>query len=230
MWRRDSGRLLVVILLGALAQAEELAVGELLIASRKSADPDLAKTVVLLVHYDEQGAIGLVVNRPSEVPLSEVFPALKAAAAPVYKGGPIAIGIRALLRSRSKPGQAVHVFGDVSTISNKRLLDELVAAGTPSSSFRVYAGYTGWSVRQLKNEVALGLWTVLPGDAGVVFDPRFVVPQQDKITERVDCPVVPEFEALVESPSVRSEHFNNYGGVEKVVLVSVGQNRLPADD
>jgi putative AlgH/UPF0301 family transcriptional regulator len=171
LWRRDSGRLLVGVLLGVLAQAEELAVGKLLVASRKSVDPELAKTVVLLVHYDEQGAIGLVVNRPSKVPLSEVFPALKAAAAPVYAGGPIAIGIRALLRSRSKPGQAAHVFGDVSMITNKRLLDELLAAGRASSSFRVYAGYTGWSAQQLKNEVALGLWYVLPGDAGVVFDP-----------------------------------------------------------
>jgi putative transcriptional regulator len=160
---------LVVVLLGALARGEELGTGKLLVATRKSVDPELAKTVVLLVRYDEQGAIGLVVNRPSNVPLSEVFPALKTATGPVFKGGPIAIGIRALLRSRSKPGQAVHVFADVSMITNKRLLDELV--GTASRDFRVYAGYTGWSAQQLKNEVALGLWHVLPGDAGVVFDP-----------------------------------------------------------
>ncbi len=55
-------------------------------------------------------------------------------------------------------------------ISNKRLLDELVAEGTPASRFHVYAGYVGWSTQQLKNEVALGLWHVLPGDAGAVFD------------------------------------------------------------
>jgi putative AlgH/UPF0301 family transcriptional regulator len=160
---------LALILAGAFCHAEELAVGRLLVASRKSVDPDLAKTVVLLVHYDEQGAIGLIVNRRSNVPVSEVFPALQQARTPVYKGGPIAIGIRALLRSRSKPGEAVPVFGEVWMISNRVLLEELIKAGTLSGSFRVYAGYTGWSTGQLKSEVASGLWRVLAGDASVVF-------------------------------------------------------------
>jgi putative transcriptional regulator len=173
LWQiRDGNRLLALVLVAALSQAQELAVGKLLAASRKSVDPDFSKTVVLLVHYDEQGAIGLLVNRPSNVPISEVFPALKTSPALFYAGGPISIGVRALLRSRSKPGQAVHIFGDVSVISNKPLLEKLIGAGTPSSSFRVYAGYTGWSAQQLRNEVALGLWLVLPGDAGVVFDPN----------------------------------------------------------
>jgi putative transcriptional regulator len=153
-----------------MLQAQELAAGKLLVASRKSVDPDLAKSVVLLVRYEQQGAIGLIVNRRSNVPLSEVFPALKSAAASVYTGGPIAIGIRALLRSRSKPEPGLHVFGDVSMISNRRVMEDLGRAGTSGSDFRVYAGYVGWSTQQLKNEVALGLWRVLPGDASVVFD------------------------------------------------------------
>jgi len=156
---------------GALAQAQELAAGKLLVASRKSVDPDLAKSVVLVVRYEQQGAIGLVVNQPSKVPLSELFPALKTAQAPVYKGGPIALGTRALLRSPLKPGPGLHVFGDVSMISNRRVIEDVLRAGTPLSSFRGYAGYVGWSTQQLKNEVAQGLWRVLSLDAGVVFDP-----------------------------------------------------------
>lgn len=155
-----------------ILHSEELGAGNLLVASVKSHDQDLARTVILLIHYDQQGAIGLIVNRRSNVPLSEVFPEMKAGSITVYAGGPVTIGIRALLRSRSKPEQAVHVFADVSVISNKPLLEKLVAAGTPSSSFRVYAGYTGWSAEQLKSEIALGLWHVLPGDAGAVFDPN----------------------------------------------------------
>lgn len=160
---------LTLVLAGSLAQAQELATGKLLVAGRKSVDPDLAKTVVLLVRYDEGFATGLIVNRPSKVPLSELFPALKSASATVYGGGPVTIGIRGLLRSRSKPDQAVHVFADVSMISNKRLLEEEIRAGAPASGFRVYAGYVGWSSRQLKNEIAVGLWRVLPGDPDVVF-------------------------------------------------------------
>ncbi len=163
---------MLLVLAGALLQAQELATGKFLVASRKSVDPDLAKSVVLLVRYERQGVIGLIVNRRSNVPLSELFPALKTAQAPVYKGGPIAIGTRALLRSPSKPGPGLHVFADVSMISNSRVMEDLVRAGTSGSNFRVYAGYVGWSTGQLKNEVALGLWRVLPGDANVVFDPN----------------------------------------------------------
>jgi len=65
----------------------------------------------------------------------------------------------------------LHVFGDVSMISNRRVIEDVLRAGTPLSSFRVYAGYVGWSTQQLKNEVAQGLWRVLSLDAGVVFDP-----------------------------------------------------------
>jgi putative AlgH/UPF0301 family transcriptional regulator len=154
-----------------LCQAQELAAGKLLIASRKSADPDLAKSVVLVVLYEQQGVIGLVVNQRSDVPLSELFPALKTAQALVYKGGPIAIRTRALLRSPSKPGPGSHVFADVSMISNRRVMEDVLRAGTTATSFRVYAGYVGWSTQQLKNEVARGLWRVLPPDVSVVFDP-----------------------------------------------------------
>jgi putative AlgH/UPF0301 family transcriptional regulator len=57
-------------------------------------------------------------------------------------------------------------------ISTKTLLGKMVEAGTPSSVFRVYAGYTGWSPGQVKDEIARGLWHVFAGDAGAVFDPH----------------------------------------------------------
>jgi len=103
--RRRNARLALILLagpFGAPGHAQELAAGQLLVASRKSVDPDLAKTVVLLVHYGPEGALGLIVNRLSSVPVSEVFPRLQQARASVYTGGPIAIGIRALVRSHSK--------------------------------------------------------------------------------------------------------------------------------
>ncbi|HEV8038250.1 MAG TPA: YqgE/AlgH family protein [Bryobacteraceae bacterium] len=168
---RLSNTWIVLIFAGALCQAQELAAGKLLIATRKSVDPDLAKSVVLLVGYEQRGVIGLVVNHPSNVVLPELFPALKPGQAPVYKGGPIALGTRALLRSPSKPGPGMHVFGDVSMISNRRVMEDVLRAGASPSSFRVYAGYVGWSTQQLKNEIAQGLWRVLPPDANVVFNP-----------------------------------------------------------
>jgi putative transcriptional regulator len=153
------------------AVGQNLDAGKLLVASRTSHDPDLARTVILLVHYDLQGAIGLILNRPSKVPLSDVMPELKNASAPVFAGGPVTIGVRALLRSAAKPDQAVHIFADVSMISNKSVLEKMVGARTPASAFRVYVGYTGWSAEQLQSEVQRGLWHVLAADAHAVFDP-----------------------------------------------------------
>jgi putative transcriptional regulator len=156
----------------AAVRAQELGAGKLLVATAKSVDPDLAKSVVLIVRCDESFATGLIVNHRSRVPVSDLFPALKSASTPVYGGGPVTIGVRGLLRSKAKPGEAVHVFADVSMITNKKLLEQQVSSGAPASSFRIYAGYVGWSTQQLKNEVAAGLWRVVAGDAEVVFAPH----------------------------------------------------------
>ncbi len=152
------------------AIAQDLAGGKILVASRASRDADFAKSVVLLVRYDRQSAMGLIINRPTSVPLSEVFPDFKNGQIKVYAGGPVTTGIRALYRSRTKPVEAVVVLTDLSMISKKTLLGELAAAGAPPSRFRVYAGYSGWTSAELKNEVSSGLWKVVPGDAGRVFD------------------------------------------------------------
>ncbi len=164
----------LTLLFGAcvLSQAADFAVGRLLVASQTTRDADLAHSVILLVHYDELGAIGLIVNRRSNVPLTEVYPEIKGPPIEVFAGGPVSIGIRALVRSRTKPEDAAHIFGDVFMISSKPVLARLLAAGTPAGKFRVYAGYTGWSTQQLKSEVARGLWRVLPGDAAAVFDAK----------------------------------------------------------
>jgi len=163
--------LAAALLCASYAAAEQLAAGKLLVATPKSQDPDLSRSVILLIHCDRDGAIGLMLNRPSKVPLRDVMPELKNAKAPVFAGGPVTIGVRALLKSSSKPDQAPHLFADVSVISTKSTLEKLIAAHTPPNVFRVYAGYTGWTLGQLQDEVNRGLWQVLPGDAGVIFDP-----------------------------------------------------------
>ena len=157
---------------GALMYGQALSAGKLLLASPQSRDADFAQSVILLVSHDRQGSIGLMVNRPLNISLTEVYPDMKGAELKLYAGGPLALGIRALYRSHAKPDQATPVFGDVSMIIKKPLLAKLVAAHTPSSVFRVYAGYVGWSGGQLQGEVARGVWQVVPGDAEPVFDPH----------------------------------------------------------
>jgi putative transcriptional regulator len=163
---------LCLLLTSALLCPQDLSVGRILVASRQSHDADFAQTVILVVRHDPQVTIGLFVNRPLAIPLTEVYPELKQGQLKLYAGGPLTVGIRALYRSRTRPAGTSPILDDVSMISTKTLLVKMVEAGTPSSLFRVYAGYTGWSPGQLNDEIARGLWQVVAGDSGVVFDPH----------------------------------------------------------
>ncbi len=171
-------RLLAAFLFLACApgfcQTDDLAVGKFLVASRDLGDPNFAQTVILLVHYSaDQGSVGLVVNRRTDVPISRVFQDLKEAQSrtdPVYVGGPVELNsVLALLKTSIKPDNSTRVFKDVYLISNKDLLKTTLASGAESSVFHTYVGYAGWSAGQLEHEVDLGAWHVMPADAAAVF-------------------------------------------------------------
>src|SRR5215472_18262235 len=95
----------------------DLGPGKLLVASRELADPNFAKTVVLLVHYDTEGVVGLMLNRRTDLPVARVFAQLEAAKGrsdTVYLGGPVGTPtVFALLQSTDKVEEAEHVFGGV---------------------------------------------------------------------------------------------------------------------
>lgn len=146
------------------SNCQPIATGSLLVGTAKSADPDFARSVVLLIHYDSASALGLMLNKPTSVPVTDVLAEATGQSATVYAGGPIMIGVRGLLRSKSPPY--------FSVISNKSQLLRLISQSAPPSSFRIYAGYVGWTAAQLQSEIARGLWKVLPANAGTVFDPH----------------------------------------------------------
>lgn len=154
--------------------AEELGAGKLLVASRGLADSSFAKAVILLVHYDAEGVVGLILNRRTNVPLSRVLDGLKAAkdrSDPVYLGGPVeAPAVFGLLQSPAKPEGAEHIFGSIYLISTKTLFEETISKRPDPSVFHVYLGYAGWNTEQLRKEVELGAWFVFQADARTVFD------------------------------------------------------------
>jgi putative AlgH/UPF0301 family transcriptional regulator len=152
---------------------KELGVGKVLVASRGLGDPHFAATVVLVVHYDGDGVVGLVLNRRTNIPLSSVLDlqAAKDRADPVYLGGPVGTaGIFALLQSTAKIEKAEKIFGGVYLISDKGLFEQTIAARPKPDVFHVYLGYAGWTQDQLRAEVHLGAWFVFPADAATVFD------------------------------------------------------------
>jgi putative AlgH/UPF0301 family transcriptional regulator len=175
MYGRLQAAAITALLMAIAAHGQELAASRLLIATAKSQDPDFAKSVVLLIHYDDQGAIGLMLNRPLKTSLAAVFPDLPAAkdrAEIVYAGGPVSLGIRALLRSAIKPDGGIPLAPNIYALARKTLLERAIAAKPPPSAFRVYVGYSGWSATQLRNELSQGLWRIARADAGLVFDPK----------------------------------------------------------
>jgi putative transcriptional regulator len=166
--------LLLLAGLPAFSQSDDLAIGKLLVASRDLGDANFAQTVILLVHYNEgQGAVGLVVNKRTDVPISRVFHDLKEAGNrkdPVYIGGPVELNsVLALLKSATKPEGADKIFGDVFLISNKDLLARTLGSHAEATVFHTYIGYAGWGTGQLEHEVDLGAWHVMPADVGTVF-------------------------------------------------------------
>jgi putative transcriptional regulator len=157
------------------ARESDLGIGKILVASRDLSDPAFAESVILVIHYDEGGTVGLMVNRRTEVPISRALRELKIGgdrSDPVYRGGPVeSANVLALLRSRVQPDDAAPVFGDVYLVSTKALLEKTLAKGAGPGEFRVYLGYCGWSRGQLENEVRQGSWQIFNRSADMVFDP-----------------------------------------------------------
>jgi len=170
----------VVLLLSASTLAaqskrpEDLAAGKLLVMSRDSGDPNFAKSVVLLIQHDEDGAAGLMVNRPTKVSLADALPKLEGSekyTGPVYAGGPVRLGsVLALTQSRAGPHPDTHIFGMVYLISARADMERALAAGSDPNELRIYLGYCGWGPGQLENEVSRGDWYIFDATEPLVFD------------------------------------------------------------
>ncbi len=154
--------------------AKDLGAGKLLVASRGLADPNFAKTVILLVHCDDQGVVGLILNRRTDVALSRVLegiPGAKDRSDTAYLGGPVEVPVVfALLQSPAKVEGAENIFSGVYLISTKTLFEQTLATRPDPQVFHVYLGYAGWTNDQLRKEVELGAWFIFPADTGAVFN------------------------------------------------------------
>src|SRR5581483_4070909 len=174
---------------GVLAQSqkpEDLAPGKILVTARASPDPLFAESVILLVQYEESGALGLMLNTPTEIHISQALAALKGAKKSpdfVYLGGPVEPeGVLALLRAPDKTGglprapgktgDLTHVARDTYLASTRKVLEDALSQGKRSGELRVYLGYCGWTAGQLRAEVRQGAWYIFNPSDDIVFDPK----------------------------------------------------------
>jgi putative transcriptional regulator len=151
-----------------------LARGRLVVASRGLSDANFAETAVFLLDYHQRGAMGVIINRPTEVPLAQVWPdmaGLQQRQETAHIGGPVATRrITLLIRSSRPLEDAQQVIDNIHVSTSQTLFARLVDRADAVEQFRVYAGYAGWGPGQLEREVARGDWHVLPADAATVFD------------------------------------------------------------
>lgn len=156
------------------AQTKDMGIAPLLVASRDLNDPNFIKTVILVVHHDADGVVGLILNRRTDAPLSKVFEGMESAKTrtdPVFLGGPVdGAAVFALVRSTFKVEGAEHVFGDVYLIATKSVLEKAVEEKPEADNFHVFMGYAGWSHDQLRKEVEVGAWSMLEAETGMIFD------------------------------------------------------------
>lgn len=171
---------LTALLLSSLSATETAAsvepapaAGMFLVASRELTDTNFSKSVVLILRYDESGAMGVIVNRRTRAVLKDAMPELDSTREirnPVYLGGPVQIGtLRFLARADQPLEDADYVLGDIQVSASRSLLDRLVAESADDSRLRVFIGYSGWAPGQLENEIARGGWHVVPATAEQVF-------------------------------------------------------------
>jgi putative transcriptional regulator len=141
--------------------------GKLLVSSPALVDPNFRKTVVLIAHHDGEGAMGLVLSRPSAVAASEAVPALEGLPGgtdPVFVGGPVQPeAFMALAEFENVADAAAPIFGDVGFMPAESEPDDLAIR-----RLRLFAGYAGWGPGQLEAELDEPSWIVVaaePDDA-----------------------------------------------------------------
>jgi putative AlgH/UPF0301 family transcriptional regulator len=160
---------------GPSTDVKDLGIGKLLVSSRGLADPNFVESVVLVIQYDQQGTVGLTINRRTRAPISRVFQDLNTAkdrSDPIYIGGPVEMtAVFGLFRSRKKPDGSASVLSEVYLLSSKAALEKALATSSGPGDFRLYLGYCGWAAGQLENELRRGGWWIVDGKAGLVFDP-----------------------------------------------------------
>ena len=172
--QRGTGLLPLAVAPDARPSGYDLERGMFLVASRRLVDPNFSESVVLLLEYDAEGALGLIVNRPTKLQLTDLLPdveELKERVDIVYLGGPVSKNrVIVLMRSAQHPREAGRVFADTYVSSSMETLKQAVSMSLVGDAFHTYVGYAGWGSGQLDDEVSRGDWYVSPAQEAIVFD------------------------------------------------------------
>jgi len=143
--------------------------GHFLVASPHLADPNFFRSVVLMLQHDEGGAFGVVLNRPTNNTIADVWSLVSQLPCdsrdPVHVGGPVAGPLIAL--HTDLPHSEMEVAGGVYFTADKESIIQIVTQ--PSGTFRLFVGYSGWAAGQLDAELEAGGWLTEPATQEEIF-------------------------------------------------------------
>jgi putative transcriptional regulator len=147
-----------------------------LIAMPSMADPNFARSLTYICEHNDQGALGVVVNRPIDMTLGALFEQIEIplqdqhwAALPVYYGGPVQVDRGFVLHRPAGAWQStLTVSQEVALTTSKDIL-EAVAEGRGPRQMLVSLGYAGWAPGQLEEELGQNAWLTVPADLDVIF-------------------------------------------------------------
>jgi putative transcriptional regulator len=136
-------------------------------------DPMFAGSIILVMNNLGPAPVGIVINRPTPISVSHLFPDLKRLAQvrdKVYFGGPVDFGsVWFLFRAATPPKHAVQAVDGVYLSADRQLLLQLLGRDKPMSSLRIFVGHAGWAPGQLEAEIERRDWTLKRADSEAIF-------------------------------------------------------------
>ncbi|HWW31919.1 MAG TPA: YqgE/AlgH family protein [Steroidobacteraceae bacterium] len=136
-------------------------------------DPFFADSVVLVMNNLGPAPVGIVINRPTPLPVARLFPDLKRLAEVpdhVYFGGPVEFeSVWFLVRAAKTPEHAVQACAGVYLSASRELLLRLLGRDKPMEGLRIFMGHAGWGPGQLEAEIARGDWRLARAEPAAIF-------------------------------------------------------------
>jgi putative transcriptional regulator len=177
----------------ASAEDTGAATAIMLVARAGLSDPSFKDAVVLVMNNLGPAPAGLIVNRPTRIGVSHIFPDLERRVPlddKLYFGGPVAImSVLFVFRADEPPEDATRVLDGVYVSTNRELLRKLLARDKPMEGLRVFIGHSGWAPGQLEAEIARGDWTLAPARPDEIFGRKsehpWPEPQAPDDTQRI---------------------------------------------
>lgn len=148
-----------------------------LIAMPAMADSPFAKTLVYICEHNEQGALGIIVNRPTNLTLGELFDQTKIpmgkfelSGMPVYFGGPVQTDRGFVLHKPVGQWQSTLTINDNLGLTTSRDILLAVGAGLEPKNLLLALGYSGWAQGQLEHELTQNAWLTVPASEHILFE------------------------------------------------------------